>query len=34
MKAFMDFAKVRIGDVSVDLGGRNVGVTEERLDGT
>lgn len=30
----MNFAKVGIGDVSVDLGGGNVGVTEERLDGT
>ena len=32
MKAFVNFAKVGIGDVSVDLGGGNVGVTEERLD--
>ena len=28
----MNFAKVGIGDVSVDLGGGNVGVTEEGLD--
>ena len=34
MKAFVNFAKVRIGDVSVDLGGGNVGVTEKGLDGT
>lgn len=32
MKAFMNFAKMGIGDVGVNLGGGNVGVTEERLD--
>lgn len=29
----MDFAKVLVGDVGVDLGGANVGVAEHRLDG-
>ena len=29
MKAFVNFAKVGIGDVSVDLGGGNVGVKKE-----
>ena len=33
MKTFVYFAKVRVGDVSVDLGGADVGMAEERLDG-
>lgn len=32
MEAFVDFAEVRVGDVGVDLGGRNVGMAEESLD--
>ena len=30
----MDFFEMLVGDVSVDLGGGDVGVTEQRLDGT
>ena len=34
MKAFMDITEVWIGDVSVNLGGGDVGVAKERLNGT
>ena len=30
----MDFAEMRVGDVSVDLGGADVGVAEHGLDAT
>ena len=33
METFVDFAKMLVGDVSVNLGCRNVGVAEKRLDG-
>lgn len=33
VELFMDFAEVVVGDVGVDLGGRDVGVAEEGLDG-
>ena len=32
VKAFVDFAEVRISDVSIDLGSGNIGVAEKRLD--
>ncbi len=32
MEFFVDFAKVGVGDVSVDLGGGDVGVAEHGLD--
>ena len=33
MKAIVNFFKVRVGDVSIDLGGGDVGMTEHGLDG-
>ena len=33
MEALMDFFKMLVGDVSVDLGGGDVGVAEQSLDG-
>ncbi len=32
MKFFVDVAKVAVGDVGVDLGGADVGMTKESLD--
>lgn len=33
MKTFVNLLEVLVGDVGVDLGGRDIGVTEEGLDG-
>lgn len=33
VELFVNLAEMRVGDVSVDLGGGDVGVTEEGLDG-
>ena len=33
MKTFVNFAEMGVGDVGVNLGGGDVGVAEERLDG-
>ena len=33
LETFVNFFEMRIGDVGVDLGGADVGVTKESLDG-
>lgn len=33
MELFVNLAKMGVGDMSVDLGGGNVGVAEQSLDG-
>lgn len=34
MEFFVDFSEMRVGDVSVDLGGADVGMAEHSLDAT
>lgn len=34
MKAFVDFTEMWVGDVSVDLSGANIGVSQQGLNGT